>query len=163
MDNNILLVYYSFEGNTEYVARKLAETIDIKRTIRLHPLSEPPHEGIKKFAIGGKSALRHEKVGLQQIELNYDEYDTIFIACPVWAATYPPAVGEFLDTYPFKNKKVYFIGGSAGGNAYGMMNKLSRKILGDYSGNSIVASLSLKSPLKNREETDRKIRDFCSW
>ena len=52
---------------------------------------------------------------------------------------------------------------SAGGNAYGMMNKLSRKILGDYSGNSIVASLSLKSPLKNREETDRKIRDFCSW
>ena len=84
MDNNILLVYYSFEGNTEYVARKLAETIDIKRTIRLHPLSEPPHEGIKKFAIGGKSALRHEKVGLQQIELNYDEYDTIFIACPVW-------------------------------------------------------------------------------
>lgn len=163
MDNSILLVYYSLEGNTEYAVRQLAGIVPIKKIIRLRPQSEPPKKGIKKYAVGGKSALRHEVVGLQPIDVNYDEYDTIFIACPVWASTYPPAIGEFFDKYPFKNKKVYFIGCSASGNAYGMMDKLSKKILAGYSGNKIVASLSLKQPLKNREETKRKIRDFCSW
>ena len=52
-----LIVYYSLEGNTEYAAKKIADTCGFD-TLRLEPVKKYPDSGFRKFFWGGKSLSR---------------------------------------------------------------------------------------------------------
>ncbi|MBP3850976.1 MAG: NAD(P)H-dependent oxidoreductase [Erysipelotrichaceae bacterium] len=153
---NALMIYYSFEGNTDYVASKFKEYLDID-TERLTVMNEPPKKGLGKFLHGGKSALRKEDPRMNALQADVQAYDTILIAFPVWAGTCPPAIDMCLKTYPFKDKNVYIIATSASGNAKKAMINVTEMM----AGNLIVDTLSLTSPLKNKEKTDAQIQEFC--
>ena len=155
--NDTLLIYYSFEGNTEFVAKTLTEKLKVD-VERLQVTNEPPHSGLGKFLRGGKSALMQEDPGLKPVTANVKDYYDIIIAFPVWAGSYPPAIGAFLEANPFTGRNVYLIGCSASGNASGAFDKLTRKL----QGNTILGTLSLKNPLKNQDETRERIREFAA-
>ena len=42
------IVYYSLSGNTEYIAQKIKEKIDVD-LIKIEPQKEYPNKGLKKF------------------------------------------------------------------------------------------------------------------
>ncbi len=153
---NALMIYYSFEGNTDYVAHKFKEQLDIDIE-RLTVMNEPPKKGLGKFLHGGKSALRKEDPRMNAIQADVNAYDTILIAFPVWAGTCPPAIDMCLKTYPLKDKNVYLIATSASGNAKKALAYVTDRV----TGNLVVDTLSLTSPLKNKEKTDGQIREFC--
>lgn len=149
-----LLVYYTLEGNTGYVADVLGkyDGVDVEQ---LKPRKEPPKDGFGKFLIGGKSALFQSDPDLQPVQANVEEYPNIILAFPVWAGTYPPAIGAFLKQYPLTGKRVSIIACSAGGNA----DKAFRKIKDKTSGSTIAGTLSLVNPLQHQEETRKKIAE----
>ena len=152
-----LLVYYSFEGNTAFAAELLSGLMPMD-VVRLQVKNEPPKTGLGKFLRGGKSALFQEDPGLLPVNVDVRDYYDIILAFPVWAGTYPPAIGAFLRDNPFVQKNVYLVGCSASGDAKGAFDKLSRRL----TGNTILGILSLKSPLKNRKETEGKIAEFAA-
>ena len=154
--SDTLLIYYTFEGNTGFVADELQKRIDLV-TERLRVEREPPKKGLGKFLHGGKSALMGEDPGLLPLQNDPAAFPGIILAYPVWAGTYPPAVGAFLKRYPLQNKTVYVIACSASGNGAKSIENV-RAALPDC---KVVSSLSLMNPLKNRETAVRELAAFA--
>jgi flavodoxin len=156
MGKSILVVYYSLEGNTEFVAKELAAQTDAE-LIRLEPVKEIPKTGFGKYFFGGKAALTHAFTHLKPIEAQVDAYEAIVLAGPVWAATYPPAIGTFLDEHRFSGKDVYLVATSKSGNA----GKFFRNLESRLSGNRIRSVLSVTNPLKNQERAKSETKQFA--
>ena len=154
-----LMVYYTLDGNTGFVAKKLYGLIDMD-VERLKVTKEPPKSGPGKILAGGRSALRKEDPGLIPLAADVGSYYDIVIAFPVWAGTWPPAVEAFLNAYPVTRKNIYIIACSGSGNAEKAIAKLSERLTG--SGNIILGTLSLKSPLKNLRETEARLAEFAA-
>lgn len=148
-----LMLYYSLEGNTAYVAQ-LAERSGLGAE-RLRVEKEPPKKGLGKFLRGGKDALMKADPGLLPIQADPAGYENILLAFPVWAGTYPPAIGALLARCDFSGKRVYAIACSASGNTEKAFGALAEALGGPLAG-----SLSLVNPLKHEKETTEKLQAF---
>ncbi len=152
---NILFVYYSFEGNTQYAVEVAAGTKAMD-TQRLLPDSEPPKKGLGKFLKGGGSAIKKETPVLKKLVHDPLKYEKIIIGYPIWAGTYPPAITSFLKAYPLNDKKIYLVACSGSGNA----KKSFKNMIEELGGNQIIGTLSLKEPKKNKETAAEQIKEF---
>ncbi len=152
-----LAVYYSFEGNSEFAALTAAETCgaDVQR---LQVKKEPPRTGPGKFIVGGRTALFQEDPGLLLPEKRPDEYENIILAFPVWAGTFPPAVGAFLKTVGLKDKNVYLIVSSGSGNG----DKAAAKAVSGMKNCRVIGTLNLQNPLKEKDAASEKIKEFLA-
>lgn len=101
----ILLVFYSFEGNTRLVANILAENLQAK-ILELKPLKDVPPKGLSKHLWFGKQIIAKGKPDLKPYDKNPAEFDLIIIGTPVWAFTYTPAIRSFLAAHGLKNKDI---------------------------------------------------------
>ena len=93
-----LIVYYSLEGNTEFIAGKIS-SVNGADLLRLIPKKAYPNKGVKKFLWGGKSALMAEKPELEEFSVDLSAYDRIIFGFPVWASTFAPPLRTFIDNY----------------------------------------------------------------
>mgnify|MGYP002860878568 CR=1 FL=1 len=150
-----LCIYYSFEGNTEFVIDKLAEMVSADKE-KLETEIQPPRKGLGKFLKGGEMALTRKDPGLRKLKADLNEYREIVIAYPVWAGTCPAAIMQFLREYPLKEKTVSIIACSASGNGTKSMEEVAAII----NGCKIRGMLNLINPLKNQEKTVEKLREF---
>jgi flavodoxin len=154
--NDTLMVYYSFEGNMEFVAELLKKHCPGITMERLIPENESPKKGFGKYFVGGRSALFKEDPHLKPLKTSVDDYQRIIIGFPVWAGTCPPAVDAYLNSEKIKGKDIYVIACSASGKA----DKAIANIQMRLSDNANKGSLSLKSPLKNKNDTEEKVVSF---
>lgn len=156
------IVYYSLEGNTQYVADKIAailkETCEID-ILRIEPEKAYPNKGFKKFFWGGKSAVMAETPTLQLYEFDAAQYDRIILGTPVWASTFTPPIRTFINENPaVKEKQIAVFTCFSGGGADKALKKLK-----DYLGiESFAAELILVDPKDNvKEADDALIAEFC--
>lgn len=151
-----LVVYYSFEGNTQFAAEQIAQKLGAD-VLKLKAENEPPRNFLK-FLAGGKSVIRGEKAYLDRFDEDPAEYDLIVIGTPIWAGRITPAVREFALEHPFEGKKVGLFACSASGEAAPALDNL-RSLLG---GNEVAATLSLRNPLKYANKTAIQIDQFVN-
>lgn len=152
-----VVVYYSLEGNTEYVADKIAEKIGARK-LKLEPVKEFPKGNASKFIWGGKSVVFGETPKLLPYDFNADEYDIIIIGTPIWAGSYTPPIKTFLKHNSLNNKKVALYTCSAGGDT----EKCFAKYKKELPSSNIVATLSLINPKVGQDQNiDKKIKEFC--
>lgn len=144
-----IVIYYSFEGNSETAAEKAAELTG-SEIVRIRTDKEPPKSGLK-FLVGGKQALSGFRPQIKMPAVDYSAYDTVILAGPVWAGTMAPAMYAYLNKHPFSGKNVFLIGCSASGNAEKMFAKMSELL----EGNTIVGKFSLRNPRKNSQELEK--------
>lgn len=95
-----LIVYYSMEGNTDYMAGRIAEKLDAD-TLRIEPVKAYLSKGFLKFLWGGKSAIMEEKPKLKPYDADLSQYDRIIFGTPVWASNITPP----LRTFALENKE----------------------------------------------------------
>lgn len=106
-DRKILIVYFSWGGTTQQVAENIAEhtggTLFRIETVNAYPTEYTPCTEVAK--VERDEGIRPE---LKAIVDNLDEYDTVFVGCPVWWHTAPMAVWSFLESenYNFKGKTI---------------------------------------------------------
>ena len=91
-----LVVYYSLEGNTGYVAEKIREKTGAD-LLKLVPKKAYHDKGLAKFLWGGKSAMMAEKPELEEISVDLSGYDRIVFGFPVWASNITPPLRTFID------------------------------------------------------------------
>ncbi|MDN7026041.1 flavodoxin family protein [Methanoculleus sp. FWC-SCC1] len=85
----ILIVYYSWQGHTETVARELAGRIDGELE-KIEPVSESGMFGkVMRAGLGMKAAIRPARTDLTDV-------DHLVIASPVWAQKVPPYITEYI-------------------------------------------------------------------
>lgn len=156
------IVYYSLEGNTQYVADKIAailkETCEVD-IIRIEPEKAYPNKGFKKFFWGGKSAVMAETPTLLPYEFDVAQYDRIIFGTPVWASTFTPPIRTFINDNPaVKEKQIAVFTCFSGGGA----DKAIKKLQAFLEVEKFTAELILVDPKDNAKEADDAlIAEFC--
>ena len=106
-ERKILIAYFSWTGKTKQMAENIAKhtggTLFRIETVKTYPSEYTPHTEVAKSE--RDNGIRPE---LKTTVENLDEYDTIFIGCPVWWHTAPMAIWSFLESknYDFKGKTI---------------------------------------------------------
>ena len=155
----IAIVYYSMSGNTEYVAKHIAERLGAD-LIKIEPKKDYPDKGFIKFFWGGKCAVMGEKPKLEEYEFDASKYDLVIFGSPVWASRFSPPIRSFVNENKEKliGKNIAAFACYAGSGAEKALERLK-----EYIGvENFNASLCLIDPKdKKSEEKDKKIDEFC--
>ena len=148
-----LVAYYSRTGNTKLVAEKIADYLNAETC---EVIDKKVRKGKLIFLTGGYAALREKLTEIDVIK-TIDDYDLIIVGSPVWAGKMTPAIRTFLAKNDFSDKQLAFfvtMGGDKPGKALKNMKKaISPKIP--------VEELGILNGLKNLEEIEKKIADWC--
>ena len=154
---NAVIVYYSLEGNTEYVVKQLQKEMNAD-VCKLEPVKAYPTGKVSKFFWGGKSVVFGEKPKLLPYQFDEAAYDTVIIATPIWASSYVPPIKAFLDEHKLENKQVGIVACSTGGNVEKCFNKLKSELKNC----KIKDVLSLIDPAVHKKQEDtEKIKAFA--
>jgi len=152
-----IVVYYSLEGNSEFVAEIIAKQLGAD-TLRLKPVKDNPKGNFSKYFFGGMNVIFKKTPKLTPYQFNKDAYDTIIIGTPVWADGFAPAILTFLKENDLSGKIIALYACSASGMAKGCLDKLETEL----SNANISATLSLKNPkIAQTVEDAAKIKEFC--
>lgn len=106
-DSKILIAYFSWGGTTQQVAENIAKqtngTLFRIETVNPYPSEYTPCTVVAKEEVD--NGIHPE---LKTTVENMDQYDVIFVGCPVWWHTAPMAICSFLESegYDFKGKTI---------------------------------------------------------
>ncbi len=153
-----LMLYYTFEGNTGFVAEQMKADMDLT-VERLIAENEPPRKGLGKFLRGGMRAKLRSDPAPFPVYNDPAKFDNVILAFPIWAGTYPPAIDALIKKNPFEGKNLFIIACSSSGKAENAIDELA----GALDGNTFCGSLSLIDPLKHRAESIVKIAAFARY
>lgn len=146
-----LVVYFSFDGNTKFIAEKIAETINAD-IIELKTGKKYPTEGFWKYFRGGKSVIFGEKPQLTNNSIDLNRYETILIGTPVWAGSYTPPIKSFVRQYKIQGKRIALFASHGGGGAEKCFAKLKEAL----PGNKFIGEIAFAEPKKNSEDSSNK-------
>ena len=152
------IVYYSMSGNTQLVARRVADALGAD-VIRIEPEKAYPNKGFRKFLWGGKSAVMGDRPALVPYEFDADKYDLVIIGSPIWASRVAPPIASFVAAHrdALAEKRVAFFACSSGGDSAKAAKRLA-EALGVL---RFEATASLVDPkIKKTPENDSAIADF---
>lgn len=144
MSDRIAVIYYSLEGNTDYIARQISEKTGAE-LIRLVPKKEYPTGKVSKYIWGGKSATFGEMPPLDNSPIDLNKYDTIILGCPLWAGKITPPMNTFLNTYEIKDKNIAIYMCCLGGNTDKVIGLMEEKL----ASNKMLVHATFVEPLKN--------------
>lgn len=102
----ILIVYYSYTGQTKLIVDKInskldCDIIELKPVV---PFSTDYQEVVDEYQ---NNESDKKCVEIEKININFDEYDKVIIGTPVWWYSITPVLREFLIKYDLSGKKVY--------------------------------------------------------
>lgn len=143
-----LVVYYSFDGNTKFIAQAIAEAVSAD-VLELKPKKEIKSHGFTKYFWGGKQVMMKEKPELLPFDKQSQEYDILFIGTPVWGFNYAPPLNTFFSNVNLKDKKIALFCCYAG--LKGKTLESMRKCL---LGNDIIGKIDFIEPLKHNYKSD---------
>ena len=151
------VIYYSLEGNTDFIAKKIAAKTK-GDLIELVPEKAYPRGKVSKFFWGGKSVVFGEKPKLKNAKIDIESYDRIFIGTPIWAGKFTPPIKTFLDTYKISGKDVVLFACHGGGGS----DKCFAKMKDILKGNNIVGAYDFLDPFfhSSTEDWDLKVEEI---
>lgn len=146
-----LVVYFSFKGNTKFIAETIAGTISAD-IMELKISKKYPAEGFQKYFWGGKSVIFGEKPELINEPIDLNRYDTILIGTPIWAGSFTPPIKSFISQYKVQGKRIALFASHGGGGAKKCFAKLKKEL----SGNEFISEIDFVEPKKHTEENSSK-------
>lgn len=148
-----LVVYYTRTGKTKFVAEAIAAQlgIDIEEVVDLKKRG-----GAIGWINGGKDASRKSLTEIAPTQKNPADYGLIVLGTPIWAWAPTPAFRTYLDKNSLVGKKValFYTYDSDPKQASGRIREILPNV-------EVVGELPLKDPSKNKEETEKKIAEWC--
>lgn len=106
-DHNVLVAYFSWGGTTQQVAEKIARYTG-GTLFRIETITPYPNEYTPCTVVAKEERDNGIRPQLKATVKNFDQYDTIFVGCPVWWHTAPMVIWSFLESnnYNFSGKTV---------------------------------------------------------
>ena len=108
-----LVVYYSRTN----ITKKLAETIANKTDADIEEIiPKTNYNGKIGYARGGKDAISSKVIDLETQKYNPEDYDMVYLGCPVWASRPATPLYSYIkhNEGKFKNVKFFATAGSSG-------------------------------------------------
>ena len=105
------IIYYSLSGKTDRKVHELFEG----DFYRLEGKIKIPKMYWLQIVYLGFFASLGFKLKYKPLDIDFDQYDEIVLASPVWAFTISPFLKKYLRSHRFKNKKVTLLVTHQGG------------------------------------------------
>mgnify|MGYP001024860621 CR=1 FL=1 len=148
-----LVIYYTRTGNTRFIAETVAAELgaDIEEVIDLKN-----RQGRLAFLPAGRDAMRGKETEIAQTKRTPTDYDLIIIGQPVWAGNPTPAIRTYLNKNDLSGKKVAVFFSDVN------LGQAVEKTKALMPNSTFVGQLALPKPLENKEETKKKIAEWCN-
>jgi flavodoxin len=148
-----LVVYYTRTGKTKFVAETIAAQLgaDIEEIV-----DQKKRDGKIGWIMAGKDATRKSLTEIAQTTKAPQDYDLIVIGTPIWAWSPTPAVRTYIKQNKLSGKRVALFYTSDGDIK--QADQKTRELLQDA---AVVSNLWLIAPLANKEESQKKIAEWC--
>lgn len=105
-DGKVLVVYFSWSGNTEDMAADIAQQTSAD-LLKLEPADPYPED---YSATGDRAKMEvdtNARPEIANLPESISEYDTILVGYPIWWHTAPMLIGTFLENYDFTGVDIY--------------------------------------------------------
>lgn len=148
-----LVVYYTRTGNSKLAAEIIAAELgaDVEEVVDLKK-----RQGRLAYMWCGRDAMSGKETEIAQTKRDPADYDLIVIAQPVWAWSPTPAIRTYVNKNDLSGKKVaLFFGGTN-------LRDAVEKTKALMPNSTFVGDLAVEEPLKNKEEAEKKIVEWCS-
>ncbi|MET0016010.1 flavodoxin [Oscillibacter sp.] len=150
-----LIVYYSFEGNTRYAARLLAEKLDAE-TLELEPVKDYPRGKASKFVFGGAAASFSATPELKPYVCQPEKYDLVILGSPVWASRVAPPMNTFLKSIDLRQSRVAAFACCAGGSTERLFAALEKQV------GTLTERASFLNPASHQEAAEKEAARFAA-
>lgn len=152
------VVYFSLEGNTKYVAEKIASELHAD-IIALKPLKPYPTGKFSKYFWCGKSAVFREAPALEPDQFDPARYDLIILGTPIWAGNFTPPIRTFIKNHKLAGKNVALFACCSGGPTEKCFEEL-KQVLHEA---TVLATGRFIDPIKNlKSGVDNDLIEFCA-
>ena len=102
-DKKILVAYFSWSGNTQYVAEQIAKQTG-GTLFRIEPVKPYPTEYTPCTEVAKKEKEDNARPAIKNKVEDWDSYDTVFIGCPVWWWTAPMIINTFTESFDLSRR-----------------------------------------------------------
>ena len=149
-----MVVYYSRTGNAKFVAETVAAELgsDIEEVVDLKSRA-----GKLGWMSAGRDGMGGKETQIAPPKMVPANYDLVVVGTPIWAWSPSAAIRTWLGKNDLSGKKValFFTMDSNLKQAVEKTKALAPNAV-------FVGELALASALKNKEETAKKIADWCN-
>lgn len=101
----VLIAYFSWSGNTQRVAEEI-HNITGGDLYRIEPATPYPDDYTECTEVALAERDNDARPAIAAPVDNMDDYDIVFIGCPVWWHTAPMIMSTFAESYDFCNKTI---------------------------------------------------------
>lgn len=102
---NILIAYFSWGGTTARMAEQIAGQTG-GTLFRIEPVTPYPTNYTACTEVALEERDNNARPAISDTVENMEDYDIVFIGCPVWWHTAPMIISTFTESYDFKGKTV---------------------------------------------------------
>ena len=127
--DKILVIYFSETGNTQKLAKLISDKVG-GDFVRIETEKVYPEDYDELVDDAKKEKDNNDRPKLKELNINLENYDTIFVGYPIWWYQMPMAMYTFFDTYDFANKTIIPFNtheGSGSSGTYEDIQKLEPK------------------------------------
>lgn len=110
----VLVVYYSWGGNTRVVAEKVKTQLG-SDLVEIVPVTAYPTDYSECVAQARKETKENFRPEIKTKVDNLGDYDVILVGTPNWCSTIAPPVATFLEQNRFNGKKIVLFVTHGGG------------------------------------------------
>lgn len=104
-NSKILVAYFSWGGTTQRMAQEIVRQTGAD-IFRIEPVVPYPTEYTPCTEVAREEKDNNARPAIANEVENWDDYDTVFIGCPVWWWTTPMIICTFTERYDFEGKTV---------------------------------------------------------
>lgn len=101
----ILVAYFSWGGTTQRMAQQIQQATGAD-LFRIEPVVPYPTEYTPCTQVAHEEKDSNARPAIKNSVSGWDDYDVVFIGCPVWWWTTPMIIHTFCESYNFKGKTV---------------------------------------------------------
>lgn len=127
--DKILVIYFSETGNTQKLAKLISDKVG-GDFVRIETEKLYPEDYDELVDDAKKEKDNNDRPKLKELNINLENYDTIFVGYPIWWYQMPMAMYTFFDNYDFANKTIIPFNtheGSGSSGTYEDIQKLEPK------------------------------------
>lgn len=104
-DSKILVAYFSWGGTTQRMAQEIVSQTRAD-LFRIEPVEPYPTNYTECTEVAKAEKESDARPAITGKVENWEQYDVIFIGCPVWWWTAPMIINTFAESYDFEGKTI---------------------------------------------------------
>lgn len=149
----VAVVYYSLTGNTDAVARKIADTLGNQvKTERIRPTKRRSYPNWLL-----RSLVPGAKVDVHDVDVDTEKHDTVFLGTPKWSLSCPPFNG-FVSEENLSGTRIGLFLTYGGFDEKRYARSLRNRI--EQEGSEVPATLSVNSAAVDTERCSSAVQRF---